>query len=59
MPSHSLTHSDLSCVAVLGPLLYHWSEMPGELSIELSWEELKRVIESLGLVIEVRARGLS
>jgi carnosine N-methyltransferase len=48
--------SDLSCVAVSGPLLYHWSEMPGELSIELSWEELKRVIESFGFVIEVRAR---
>jgi hypothetical protein len=50
--------SHLSCVAVSGPLLYHWSEMPGELSIELSWEELKRVIESFGFVIEVRARGV-
>lgn len=42
----------------IGPLLYHWSEMPGELSIELSWEELKRVIESFGFVIEKEERRL-
>lgn len=36
-----------------GPLLYHWSEMPGEISIELSWEELKQVILSFGFTIEV------
>lgn len=28
--------------ANLGPLLYHFSDMPNEISIELSWEELRR-----------------
>ena len=31
------------CVYPLGPLLYHYSDMPGELSIELSWEDILRV----------------
>ena len=32
------------CISVpLGPLLYHYSDMPGELSIELSWEDVLRV----------------
>lgn len=30
--------------ANLGPLLYHFSEMPNEVSIELSWEEIRRAI---------------
>jgi carnosine N-methyltransferase len=40
----------------IGPLLYHWSEMPHEISIELSWEELRRVITSYGFVIEKEER---
>jgi carnosine N-methyltransferase len=43
---------------VPGPLLYHWAEVPGELSIELSWDELRRVILSFGFVIEVPPRRL-
>ena len=27
-----------------GPLLYHYADMEGECSIELSWEELEHVI---------------
>jgi carnosine N-methyltransferase len=34
-----------------GPLLYHWSEMPGEFSIELSYDELKAVILESGFEI--------
>ncbi|CAF0739302.1 unnamed protein product [Brachionus calyciflorus] len=32
----------------LGPLLYHFSKIPGEFSIELSYKQLKRVIERVG-----------
>eukprot|EP01080_Neovahlkampfia_damariscottae_P007479 gene7479-11803_t len=28
-----------------GPLLYHWAEIPGEYSIELSYDELREVIK--------------
>ncbi|CEM10850.1 unnamed protein product [Vitrella brassicaformis CCMP3155] len=31
--------------ANLGPLLYHFAEMPHEVSVELSWEEIRPVIE--------------
>jgi len=36
----------------LGPLLYHYSEMEGEKSIELTLEELKKVIISFGFQFE-------
>ena len=26
-----------------GPLLYHFSDMPSEFSIELSWEDIRRI----------------
>jgi carnosine N-methyltransferase len=32
----------------LGPLLYHYADMPNEVSIELSWEELKIIINKIG-----------
>lgn len=32
----------------LGPLLYHYAEIPGELSIELSYEDLRKVIQKVG-----------
>lgn len=32
----------------LGPLLYHYSKMGGEMSIELSYDQLKRVIQKVG-----------
>jgi len=35
-------------------LLYHYEEMEGEPSVELSYTELRRVITSLGFNIEVR-----
>ena len=28
-----------------GPLLYHFADMPGEFSIELSWEDIRRIAE--------------
>jgi len=36
----------------LGPLLYHYADMPYEQSIELSCEELMYVIKQEGFVIE-------
>jgi len=39
----------------LGPLLYHFADTPGELSIELSYEELKGIIETHGFTIEKQA----
>jgi len=37
----------------LGPLLYHYAEMEGEQSIELSFEQLQNVITSFGFEIQV------
>jgi carnosine N-methyltransferase len=31
-----------------GPLLYHYTDVPGEISIELSWEEVRHVILEIG-----------
>lgn len=36
----------------LGPLLYHYTEIESECSIELSWEELKHIILKYGFRIE-------
>jgi len=35
----------------IGPLLWHYADMPGEVSIELSWEEVKLAIEGVGFQI--------
>ncbi|XP_033100888.1 carnosine N-methyltransferase-like [Anneissia japonica] len=35
----------------LGPLLYHFSDIPGENSIEVSYVELRRAITEIGFVI--------
>lgn len=32
-----------------GPLLYHFADIPGELSIELAWDELKPLLPTFGL----------
>ena len=40
-------------LCVVGPLLYHYSDMPNEMSIELSYDEVRRVIEQTGFVFEV------
>jgi carnosine N-methyltransferase len=37
----------------IGPLLYHYSEMAGEMSIELTWEEVLEVAKRVGFTIEV------
>jgi carnosine N-methyltransferase len=36
----------------LGPLLYHFSEIPHELSIELTYDQLMRVVRSFGFQVE-------
>lgn len=38
----------------IGPLLYHYSDSPGEQSIELSWDQLKLFAEEQGFLFEVR-----
>ena len=40
------------CWINFGPLLYHYADMENELSIELSWEEFRAVIERIGFRIE-------
>ncbi|MCQ2819544.1 MAG: carnosine N-methyltransferase family protein [archaeon] len=35
----------------MGPLLYHYSEMENECSIEISWDELKHIIKGYGFEI--------
>jgi carnosine N-methyltransferase len=32
----------------IGPLLYHYSEQPEEVQLELSWEEIEKVIPKCG-----------
>ena len=34
-----------------GPLLYHYSDMPHELSVELTWEEVKLALPAFGLKV--------
>jgi len=36
----------------LGPLLYHYTDMPGELSIELTFDELIEILQMIGFEIE-------
>lgn len=38
----------------IGPLLYHYSDSPGEQSIELTWDQLKHFSQEQGFVFEVR-----
>lgn len=37
----------------IGPLLYHYADMPDEMSIELTWEEVREVATKIGFTIEV------
>ena len=36
----------------IGPLLYHYTEMENEISIELSWDEIKKIIVGYGFEIK-------
>ena len=38
----------------LGPLLYHYSDIPGENSIEPTYEMVREIIQGIGFSIEVR-----
>jgi hypothetical protein len=38
----------------LGPLLYHYADMDSEVSIDLSYEEIKAALPYLGLRMVVR-----
>lgn len=42
-----------SLFCVVGPLLYHFEDIPNETSFELSYEDLRAVILSYGFQIEV------
>jgi len=36
----------------LGPLLYHYSDLPKEQSIELTYEQIKNVVKGIGFILE-------
>jgi carnosine N-methyltransferase len=36
----------------MGPLLWHFSDMANEVSVELTWDELRRLIVGAGFIIE-------
>ncbi|CRG95320.1 N2227-like protein, putative [Plasmodium gallinaceum] len=38
----------------IGPLLYHYAEMPNEMSIELSWDEIKLIISKWFSFLEIK-----
>ncbi|XP_064645722.1 carnosine N-methyltransferase-like [Lineus longissimus] len=42
----------------LGPLLYHFADMPNESSIELSYEDVKSVVQKTGFVIEKEEKNI-
>ncbi|KAG7173744.1 carnosine N-methyltransferase-like [Homarus americanus] len=42
----------------LGPLLYHFADQPGELSIEPSYDEVKSIVSGIGFKITVEERGI-
>ena len=39
-----------------GPLLYHWTDMPDSISLELSYQELRDIMIGYGFKIEVLCR---
>lgn len=41
-------------VLCVGPLLYHYSDVPGESSVELSYEDLRSIIKQIGFDFEVK-----
>ena len=48
----------ISLLDFAGPLLYHFADMPGEFSIELSWEDIRRIAEQeIGFEILVNYLG--
>ena len=42
--------------STIGPLLYHFAEMEREISVELSYEEIKAALPPLGLKLIVILR---
>ena len=40
-----------------GPLLYHYSDMAGELSVELTWDEVKQSLPAFGLKVLTEKGG--
>jgi carnosine N-methyltransferase len=40
-------------IYVLGPLLYHWENTPGERSVELSLSQIKRAACTMGFVMKM------
>jgi len=44
---------ELILIVYKGPLLYHWADMPGEESVEITLSQLYNVIDSFGLIVKV------
>lgn len=42
----------------IGPLHYHYSDTPGEVSIELTWEEIVSTLKNFGLTLEKQVTGI-
>ncbi|KAK4029622.1 hypothetical protein OUZ56_022594 [Daphnia magna] len=42
----------------LGPLLYHYSDIPGENSIEPTYEMVREIVQGLGFIIEKEQTGV-
>lgn len=38
---------------LVGPLLFHFADMPREASLELPWEDIRMAVLKIGFVIEV------
>lgn len=43
----------------MGPLLYHYADMPGEESIEPTYQHLRKIIEGVGFSFEKEEHGLA
>ncbi|XP_052806111.1 carnosine N-methyltransferase-like [Mya arenaria] len=43
----------------MGPLLYHYADMPNEVSIELAYEDVRSVIEKMGFVFEMEKKNIA
>jgi carnosine N-methyltransferase len=58
MPPHKLSDSlnlptrPGGILVNIGPLLFHYADMPTEESVEVSWEELRGILLAFGFEIE-------
>ena len=50
---HTLVSVHRVCSVVVGPLLYHFADMSNESSVELSYEEVRKIITKFNFDIVV------